>query len=146
VTDLAFHFGAADKPHYACRLLRKAAATGAKVVLLANADMVAKIDADLWAISPTDFVAHCLGTAESTVQVRSGLVLVSDLAQVKMARQILVNLSDAVPDGFEQFDRLIEVVSTHAQDREAARSRWRYYASIGYPITRHDLTQQTSTE
>jgi len=46
-----------------------------------------------------------------------------------------------VPGGFEQFERLIEVVTSDAQDRFQARQRWKHYADRGYAITRHDLAQ-----
>ena len=36
MTEVAFHFNAPDKWAYACRLLRKAVAAGAKVVVLAE--------------------------------------------------------------------------------------------------------------
>jgi DNA polymerase-3 subunit chi len=52
---------------------------------------------------------------------------------------VLVNLGADVPQGFEKFDRLIEVVSTDAADREQARNRWRLYTGQGYAIIRHDL-------
>ena len=55
-------------------------------------------------------------------------------------RDLLVNLGDAVPRGFEQFARLVEVVSqSDAADRGRARERWRHYAAQGYQIVRHDL-------
>jgi DNA polymerase III subunit chi len=52
---------------------------------------------------------------------------------------VLVNLGDAVPDGFEGFERLIEVVTPDDADRQQARQRWKHYATRGYSITRHDL-------
>lgn len=139
-TALAFHFGAPDKLAYACRLLRKAAGSGAKVVLVADADAIARIDGDLWSLAPTEFLAHCVVTASETVQRRSPVVLVTDVAQVPQHSGVLVNLRDAVPHGFERFARVIEVVSTDATDRDAARGRWREYTQRGYTITRHDLS------
>ena len=52
---------------------------------------------------------------------------------------VLVNLGGDVPLGFEEFDRLIEVVSTDAAEREQGRNRWRLYTGQGYAIIRHDL-------
>jgi DNA polymerase-3 subunit chi len=49
-----------------------------------------------------------------------------------------------VPPGFERFDRLIEVVTTDAEDRNIARTRWRHYTEHGYTITRHDLALKRS--
>ena len=140
MTDLAFHFGAPDKLAYACRLARKAVGSGAKVVLVADAGAVAQLDADLWALSATDFLPHCVATGAGAMQSHSPVVLVTHAAQAPEHTGVLVNLTDTVPDGFERFDRLIEVVSTDADDRNIARGRWRYYTEQGYPITRHDLT------
>jgi len=139
VTALAFHFGAPDKLGYACRLLRKAVGSGAQVVVVGDADAIAQLDTDLWALSPTEFLPHCLGAAGDSVRNRSPLVLVTDASQTPDQRGVLVNLAESVPNSFERFDRLIEVVSTDAADREQARGRWKYYTERGYPITRHDL-------
>lgn len=140
MTELAFHFGAPDKLAYTCRLLRKAVGSGAKVVLLADADALAKVDADLWAMSPTEFVPHAVAAGGASVQNRSPLVLTTDLTQVPEQTGVLVNLTAAVPQGFERFARLIEVVSTDTEDRDQARQRWRHYTERGYTIIRHDLT------
>lgn len=139
MTALAFHFGAPDKLGYACRLLRKAVGSGAQVVVVADAYAIEELDADLWALSPTEFLPHCVGGAADAVHNRSPLILVTDASQVPDQCGVLVNLADTVPYGFERFERLIEVVSTDAADREQARSRWKYYTDRGYPITRHDL-------
>jgi DNA polymerase-3 subunit chi len=139
VTQLAFHFGAPDKLAYAARLLRKAVGSGAQVVVVAASDAVVQLDVDLWAGSPTDFLPHCVASASASVQRHSPLILVSDAAQAPDQHGVLVNLADTVPQGFERFDRLIEVVSTDAGDRDLARKRWRYYTEQGYQITRHDL-------
>lgn len=139
MTSLAFHFGAPDKLGYACRLLRKAAASGAQVVVVVGADAIAQLDTDLWALTPTEFLPHCVGAAGDSVQNRSPLVLVTDASQAPEQRGVLVNLADSVPTGFERFERLIEVVSTDAVDRDQARRRWKYYTEHGYTITRHDL-------
>lgn len=140
MTDLAFHFGAPDKLAYACRLARKAVGSGAKVVLVADADAIAQLDSDLWALSATDFLPHCVASALGSVPSRSPVVLVTHAEQATGHNGVLVNLTDTVPQGFDRFDRLIEVVSTDAADRNIARGRWRYYTEQGYAITRHDLT------
>ncbi|MES2584746.1 MAG: DNA polymerase III subunit chi [Pseudomonadota bacterium] len=140
MTELAFHFGAPDKLAYTCRLLRKAVGSGAKVVLVADAQSLAQVDADLWALSPTEFVPHAMASASGSGHSRSPLLLATDTAQVPQQAGVLVNLTDAVPEGFERFARVIEVVSTDANDRDLARQRWRHYTERGYTITRHDLT------
>jgi len=140
VTEVAFHFGAPDKVAYVCRLLRKAVGSGAKVVVLADAETVQLIDSDLWALSPVDFVGHCGGTATSTMKELSSVVLVTEIQQAFANRQVLVSLTESVPEEFDTFDRLIEVVSVDETDRNHARRRWKSYIDRGYSITRHDLT------
>jgi len=144
VTQLAFHFGAPDKLAYTCRLLRKALGSGAQVVVVAQPPAIARLDADLWALAPVEFLPHCTPSASASVQNRSPLVLVAQVDQAPAQQGVLVNLADSVPVGFERFERLIEVVSTDPDDRECARGRWRYYTERGYSITRHDLNLKRS--
>jgi DNA polymerase-3 subunit chi len=139
VTEIAFHFGAPDKLAYACRLLRKAAGSGATVQVLGDEATIAQLDADLWAVSPADFVSHCTAAADTSVRERSSVLLTTQLEQAGKSRDVLVNLGQSVPGGFAAFNRLIEVVSTDGADREVARKRWKFYSEKGYTITRHDL-------
>lgn len=139
MTEIAFHFGAPDKLAYACRLLRKAAGSGANVLVLGDSATVSQLDTDLWALSPTDFVPHCQGLAEASLQKWAKIILTTSVEEAPRVRDVLVNLGNVVPDGFEAFNRLIEVVSTEGADRDLARGRWKFYAGRGYAITRHDL-------
>lgn len=141
MTEVAFHFNAPDKLAYACRLLRKAVGSGAKVVVTAPADALQQLDLLLWTFSPLDFVPHARasGAAEvAHVLAASPIVLAESLADTPH-RQVLLNLGPQVPAGFERFERLIDVVSLADDDRQLARSRWKHYADAGYAITRHDL-------
>ena len=139
MTDIAFHFGAPDKMAYVCRLLRKAASSGAKVMVLAPIGLVGKLDVGLWALSATDFVPHCSDDASGAVKQRSAVVIGSTGALAPSGCDVLVNVTDNVPNGFTNYARLIEVVSTDDLDRRSARERWKHYTDLGYPITRHDL-------
>ena len=50
-----------------------------------------------------------------------------------------MNLGHEMPNGFDAFKRVIEVVSLDDADRQQARARWKQYTSLGYDIERHDL-------
>lgn len=143
MTEIAFHFNASDKLAYTCRLLRKAVASGARVVVTAEPPTLQQLDVALWTFSALDFLPHCAAQATPGVLARSPIVLTAVLADAPH-QQVLVNLSDNLPDGFERFERLIEVVSGDAADRQAARQRWKHYADRGYAIVRHDLMQKES--
>ncbi|MBG9386987.1 DNA polymerase III subunit chi [Caenimonas aquaedulcis] len=138
MTDVMFHFNAPDKLGHACRLLRKAVGSGAKVVVTGEAGLLRELDAALWTFSPLEFIPHCLGNAPAAVLSASPVVL-TQAARTAPHHQVLVNLGATVPEGFERFERLIEVVTVDEEDRGRGRERWAYYKDRGYAITRHDL-------
>ena len=145
MTEVTFHFNVPDPLAYVCRLVRRATGTGAKVVVTGGGPLLQELDEALWKFSPTDFIPHChAGTAEPVV-VQASPVVLADEARAAPHQDILVNLGGAVPDGFERFERLNEIVSQDEADRQRARLRWKHYASRGYAIRRYDaVTRETS--
>ncbi|WP_298934229.1 DNA polymerase III subunit chi [uncultured Ramlibacter sp.] len=141
MTEVAFHFNAPDRLGYACRLLRKATASGARVVVTAEPALLRELDTALWTFSPLEFLAHCHVSQGGEALARSPIVL-ADQPATAPHQQVLVNLGGPVPEGFERFERLIEVVTGEEGDRLQARERWKHYAERGYAITRHDLAHK----
>lgn len=140
MTEVAFHFNAPDKLAYACRLLRKATAGGARVVVTAPAEDLTRLDTLLWTFSQTDFIAHARAPGEGDILQASPVVLAEAGTMADLPhREVLVNLGTQMPAGFEGFERVIEVVSLDEQDRQLARTRWKHYQGLGYDIQRHDL-------
>ena len=137
MTEIAFHFNAPDKLAYACRLLRKAYGSDAKVVVVGPAHDLASLDQALWTFSAVDFVPH--SHAQEGGAQAAPIVLAAAANDASAHSQVLLNLGDGVPEGFERFERLIEVVTLDDEDRRGARGRWKHYADRGYAITRHDL-------
>jgi DNA polymerase-3 subunit chi len=139
VTEVAFHFGAPDRVAYTCRLLRKATARGARLVVRSNPVELAELDVALWNVSTVDFIAHCAAGAPDDTRARSAVLLVEDGAELQAEAPVLVNLGADVPVNFDQFKRVIEIVSTDEADRMQARKRWKLYSERGYQIVRHDV-------
>lgn len=142
MTEVAFHFNTPDKVGYACRLLRKAVGAGASVVVTGDAALLRELDATLWTFSALDFVPHCHDAAAAAPVVALSPVVLTASPRAAPHHQVLVNLGEAVPEGFETFERLIEVVTGDEADRQAARQRWKHYAARGYDIKRHDRAQE----
>ena len=139
MTEVAFHFNVPDKLGYACRLLRKATAAGSRVVVTGEAGLLRSLDTELWTFSPLEFIPHChAASAEPPVLAASPVVL-SESARGTPHQQVLVNLGGRIPEGFEKFERLNELVSQDEDDRQQARTRWKHYADRGYAIRRHDV-------
>ena len=139
MTEVMFHFNAPDKVGHACRLLRKAVGTGAKVVVTADSALLRELDVALWTFSALEFLPHCLAATGEPAVLAASPVVLSESARAAPHQQVLVNLGTSVPDGFERFERLIEVVTVEDEDRQRGRQRWKHYADRGYAITRHDL-------
>lgn len=139
MTEIVFHFNAPDKLVYACRLARKTLRNGVRLVMAAPADTLAQLDDMLWNMLAQDFVAHCRADADQELLQASPIVLAMDV-RAAPHQEMLLNLGGTVPQGFDRFDRLVEVVSRgDAADRSEARARWRHYTACGYAIQRHDL-------
>lgn len=139
MTEVAFHFNVPEKLAYACRLLRKATGMGSRIVVTGEPDLLRALDTELWTFSAQEFIPHChAATAEAPVLAASPVVL-ADTPRGTPHQQVLVNVGGRVPEGFERFERLIEIVSQDEGDRLQARARWKHYADRGYAITRHDL-------
>ena len=142
MTEVAFHFNAPDRLGYACRLLRKATAAGARVVVTGEPVVLRELDQALWTFAPLEFVPHCYGVAAGQAVADRSPVVLADEPASAAHQQVLVNLGRPVPAGFERFERLIEVVTGDDADRQGARLRWKHYADRGYAITRHDLASR----
>lgn len=143
MTEVAFHFNAPDPVAYACRLLRKAVSSGAKLVVTGSPATLGQLDVALWTFSPVDFVPHCDLDSDARVLAASPVILASSTEAVPH-RQVLLNLGRQIPAGFERFERLIEVVGLDDEGRQLARGRWKHYTEQGHAITRHDLSVKTA--
>ena len=143
MTEIAFHFNLPDKTAYVCRLLRKAVAQGARVAVSGDEALMADLDKALWSFSATDFVPHCSAGSISAIVDASPVVL-GVQAIAAPHHDVLLNMADQVPEGFERFNRVIEVVGDGDQDRSMSRRRWKHYQDRGYSIIRHDLARKES--
>jgi DNA polymerase-3 subunit chi len=142
MTEVSFHFNVPDAQGYACRLLRKATRQGTQVTVTGEGSVLAGLDRALWSFDPIEFLPHLLLRRGEAVAERlrgTPVCLAEDLSGA-LHHDVLVNLGNDAPAGFETFARVIEIVSTDAQDRAAARERWKHYAQRGYSIKRHEVT------
>ena len=143
MTEVEFHFNVGDKLEYSCRLLRKAHAGGAKLLVTADPVMLAQLDQMLWTLSATEFLPHCRSDAPPATLALSPIVLAASALEPVLegrATGVLVNLGQNVPPGFESFERFIEIVSSAPEDRLAGRQRWNHYKQRGYALKAHDRT------
>lgn len=140
MTRIEFHFNAPERLQYVCRLLRKAHARNLRVGVVGSDVALRQLDTALWVFSELDFLPHSTSADTQDVQIASPIRLHADPAQW-VGLDVLVNLGDDVPQGFEKFERLIEIVATDDHGRMTARQRWRHYTAQGYDLLQHDLSK-----
>lgn len=138
MTHVAFHFNVMDKVAYACRLLRKANRQGAKITVTGDEYLLKLLDDALWTFEPLEFLPHCDVSAPDNVLQQTAIVFTHDARKSPYA-DVLVNLGAGMPEGFEKYLRLIELVGVDLTDRTPARERWRHYNSRGYPIQTYEV-------
>lgn len=134
MTRIDFHTNIPDKLSYACRLARKAWASRARVVLLAeDAAQAQALDQALWTLSDTDFLPHVM--AGDPLAAHTPIIIAhSDEAELPH-HDMLVNLTRATPAQLARFQRVFEIISTDESDAAAGRKRYVAYKQQSYPLT-----------
>lgn len=134
MTRIDFHTNIPDKLSYACRLARKAYATGGKLVLLTeDAAQAAQLNDALWTLSETDFLPHVMAGDPLAAQTP---IIVTDSDQAELPHgDMLVNLTRRAPANVDRFNRVFEIISTDEEDAAAGRKRYVAYKQQSYQLT-----------
>ena len=121
----------------ACRLADKAYSLGHTVYLFAASEaQAAALDDLLWTFRQDSFIPHeryPLAGAECSP------VLVGAASPAAVEAQVLINLTDAFPEGFERFERVVELVDQNPDVLAKSRERFKQYRERGYPPETHKL-------
>ncbi|MDH5536622.1 MAG: DNA polymerase III subunit chi [Betaproteobacteria bacterium] len=139
MTQIDFYTHVEDKLKTACRLTGKAFGRGLRVVVYCpDTETLEHVDRLLWTTPPIGFVPHC--TPANPLAVTTPVIVAADGTELPHD-EVLLNLRDEWPPFFSRFQRLVEIVSLEAGDRERARERYRFYRDRGYEIRSHDLSK-----
>ena len=98
--------------------------------------MAQRIDALLWDYPRAAFVPHGL---TGTAQAKGARVTIGHGVDPIDHDDVLINLTDTVPEFFTRFERIAEVVIQEPVVRNAGRERFRFYRERGYPLHHHDM-------
>lgn len=142
--QVEFHHGIGDKQAYACRLLRKASRAGVQLVVTGDVAALQALDRLLWVFDDQEFLPHVLSIAGATLPERlhaTPVWLSDDPISAPGPRSVLVNLGRDVPPGAERFERLFDLVSSHPDDRQEGRARWKAYAARGWDVRPHEVKE-----
>jgi len=121
----------------ACRLTQKVYRLKHRIyILTGDHEESAQLDRLLWTFNPGSFIPHQIHT--DLVDARLP-VLIGHGAPPAEFNDVLISLAPKVPEFFERFERVAELVSADEPERAAARDRFRQYRDRGFPVQTHNL-------
>ncbi len=127
--QVSFYSDAADPLHYACRLIRRALASGKPVGVCVLEGEASRLDGLLWSFDAADFIPHRRWDG-ATKPMPGEVLLVGDAARLPH-RGLLLNLGAEMPSDALQFERILEVIGREPSSVQAGRARYRVYQQSG---------------
>ena len=127
--QVSFYSDAADPLHFACRLIRRAMASGKPVGVCVPAALLARFDELLWSFDAAEFIPHRRWNGASA-PMPGEVLLVEDSAGLPH-RGLLLNLADGMPGDALTFERVLEVIGVEPERVRAGRERYRTYQQAG---------------
>lgn len=125
--------------HYCCKLVEKAYKLGHRIHILTNSqDQSERLNKLLWTFSDISFVPHVF--CSDTLSKETPVHLSHNLSDVSID-DVLVNLQAALPDNFERFTRIAEIVGDDEQNKQKARQRYRAYQKHQCQVATHEVNR-----
>ena len=136
MTRITFLHGVADRHQAAAQWLSLAARADRHVtVCLPSQEQLDQFDHYLWTQSALDFIPHC--RSGDPLEPDTPVVLATQL-NGSLQNHCVLNLTNVIPGGYEDFDELVEIVSINDGDRLPGRDRFRQYREQGHPLENRD--------
>lgn len=122
---------------FACRLIEKAYNNNNTCYIHVEDEAQAqKLNTMLWTFRDISFIPHDIaGSQHSDLPIQIGY----GVNQSIQISDILLNLSNTVPNFYNNFNRVIEIVPDEPMWQNNARQNYRYYQQNGFTINNHDL-------
>ena len=130
--------GEPSRQKFACRLAEKAYRLKHTVhIHTANREQAEVLDELLWTFRDGSFVPHEVlgmagrqGSAPVTIGFEESGIGEQDL---------LINLTDQIPDMATSFPRVAELVTSDEQSRQLSRQRFAHYRELGAELETHNI-------
>ena len=137
--------GAAAKQRwaFACRLTEKAYLRDLSIVIANDTLADARsLDELLWTFSERSFVPHEVCPDEHSVDPATKVHLValpSSTPWPMPGADLLVNLAGRLPDGWERYPRIAEIIDADEERRRLGRERFKAYRELKLAPETHQL-------
>jgi DNA polymerase-3 subunit chi len=130
--------GESSRRLFACRLAEKAYRLQHTVHILAvDRHHAEQLDELLWTFRDGSFVPHEIVGTRSDAEIAPVTIGVG-AAEVRPG-DLLINLTDEVPQRMNSFPRIAEIVTSDEDCRQKSRKRFADYRSRGNALQTHEL-------
>jgi DNA polymerase-3 subunit chi len=142
VPRVQFYHNAENPLGLACELATRAFAGGRKVALrVPDAASARQLDQMLWSFEQQSFVPHVM--AGSPLAAETPVIIGRADAPADWPHaEILFNLADDIPAGFERFRMLVEIIGQSEAQKLPARARWKHYKQQDLPLQAFDAIRR----
>jgi len=140
VPEVHFYHNHPDPLAAACQLVGRAYQKDRKVLLIAADPAQSRgLDQALWTYAQQSFIPH-VGLDSPLAAETPVLIAVAGRHQPPWPHSdMLFNLGASIPDGFDGFRMVLEIVGPTESEKAAARQRWQNYRSLGLQPVPHDM-------
>jgi DNA polymerase III subunit chi len=147
LTKVDFYTGTSDKLRTACQLSHKAMQGGVRTAIsLPDAVTRDALDKLLWHYPATAFIPHCRSDDKEAEQMPVVLHHGNENGGEKFPHHdLLISLHNECVPFFSRFERVIEIISTDAEDSRMGRERYKFYKDRGYELRHIDLSSAKAT-
>lgn len=131
--------GPVSRQRFACRLAEKAWRLNHSIhIRTATRQEAEQLDELLWTFRDGSFVPHELGAGGAAAQTEAPITIGFDAADGSRG-ELLINLTDELPNDIDAFGRIAEIVTSDEDCRARSRKLYAGYRSQGYSLESHKL-------
>ncbi len=113
------------------QLTVKAHAAENQVLIHSNyPEFLTSIDEYLWSFSATSFIPHVLVNRNDEVDDIDPIIL-ANFEPTAPTKDLLIQLADQVPENFNQYNRIIEILYSEQNYLASGRERFKFYRQHG---------------
>lgn len=92
------------------------------------------IDDYLWSFSTTSFIPHVLANNDNDIDEIDPIILAS-FEPTQTTKDLLIQLGDNIPNNFQAYHRIIEVLYSEPTNLVKGRERFKFYRQNGIEPT-----------
>ncbi len=112
-------------------------------IYVEDREQAEQIDDLLWTFHDVSFLPHQLADEELEPDPR---ITISWGDRLPAQKDVMINLTDQIPQRAADFSRVIEIVAGSEKQRQSARTRFRTYREQGYRLQHYELQSANKTE